>query len=305
MTAASTGAGPSGEVLVQGLASPAQSLFIDGSRSGIFTDAHGTGLGGSISVNANAVTMSNGATISANSAGAADAGSINITANNGLSMQNSSITTEVSASGTGINAGGGNIKITTSPSSSVYLQNSTISASVADGPGGGGNVSIDPQYVILQNGRILAQAADGAGGSISIIAGLFLPDSLSVVNADSGSGLNGSVSIQSPISQAGGKIQPLGKSPLLSTSLVNQRCAALAGGNFSSFTLAGRDSLPAEPSGWLSSPLALQLSEDGDDVLESSGVQKDDVPFLSLRQIAPPGFLTQEFALDGSEGCTS
>jgi filamentous hemagglutinin family protein len=305
MTAASTGAGPSGEVVVQGLASPAQSLFIDGSGSGIFTDAHGTGLGGSISVNANAVTMTNGATISANSSGAADAGNINITANHGLSMQSSSITTQVTPSNGGTNAGGGDIKITTSPSATIYLQDSTISASVGDGRGGGGNISLDPQYVILQNGRILAQAADGAGGSIGIIAGLFLPDTASVVNADSGSGLNGSVSIQSPISQAGGRIQPLGKSPLLSTSLVNQRCAALAGGNFSSFTVAGRDSLPAEPSGWLSSPLALQMPENGADSMESSQAEEDDVPLLSLRQIAPPGFLTQGFALDGSEGCTS
>ena len=67
--------------------------------------------------------------------------------------------------------------------------------------------------------------------------------------------MNGTVTIQSPNAPASGKIQPLGKTPLLATSLLNQRCAALAGGEFSSFTVAGRDSLPTEPGSWLASPL--------------------------------------------------
>ena len=68
--------------------------------------------------------------------------------------------------------------------------------------------------------------------------------------------MNGTVTIQSPNAPASGQIQPLGKSPLQATSLLNQRCAALAGGEFSSFTVAGRDSLPTEPGSWLASPLA-------------------------------------------------
>ena len=112
--------------------------------------------------------------------------------------------------------------------------------------------------MILQNSQILAQAAQGPGGNISITT-----QSLSagcqqwIVDADSGnSGLNGTVTIQSPNAPASGQIQPLGKSPLQPTSLLNQRCASLAGGEFSSFTVAGRDSLPTEPGSWLASPLA-------------------------------------------------
>ena len=70
------------------------------------------------------------------------------------------------------------------------------------------------------------------------------------------SGVNGTVTIQSPNSPASGQIQPLGNQPLEATSLLNQRCAALAGGEFSSFTVAGRDTLPTEPGSWLASPLA-------------------------------------------------
>ena len=86
--------------------------------------------------------------------------------------------------------------------------------------------------------------------------------------------------------------------------------AALAGGNISSFTVAGRDSLPAEPGGWLSSPLALATAE----LVSSTATEPETrtslreltegMPVVSLRRIAPPGFLSQSFAADGT-GCTS
>jgi filamentous hemagglutinin family protein len=342
--------GAAGTVTIQGLASPAHSVLIDGPGSGIFTDTQGTGAGGNIFVNANSVTLQNGGTLSAatsgitlsatggtitvdapntvtmnsasitaSSTGVADAGSINITSPNGFTMQNSTITTQA-----GQGAGGGNIKVTTSPAATVWLQNSTISASVADGPGGGGNISIDPQFVILQNSQILAQAAQGQGGAITITASLFLPDATSIVNADSGSGVNGTVTIQSPNAPGAGEIQPLGKTPLIATSLLNQRCASLAGGEFSSFTVAGRDSLPTEPGSWLASPLYAAGTGTGEGLsgLSSlSGVSgvvrgglaahqidqtdQTDQSLLSLRQIAPAGFLTQAFAVDWSASCQS
>ena len=86
---------------------------------------------------------------------------------------NSSVTTEAHQSS------GGTIKITTNPNGTVQLTDSTISASVNDGTGGGGSVNIDPQYVILQNSQILANAVSGPGGNISITTNLLLPDSFS------------------------------------------------------------------------------------------------------------------------------
>lgn len=336
--------GNAGAVTIQGLASPAESVLIDGTGSGIFTETQGSGAGGNIFVNANSVTLQNGGTLSAKTSGPADtsaggtievtaidtmamtsgasmsasssglgaAGNIDITATNGFTLQNSAITTQA-----GQGAGGGDIKVTTSPEATVLLENSLISASVADGPGGGGNISIDPQYVILQNSQILAQAAQGQGGAITITTNLFLPDAISIVNADSGSGLNGTVTIQSPNAPASGKIQPLGKSPLQATSLLNQRCAALAGGEFSSFTVAGRDSLPAEPGSWLASPLATLsagmglgakaegVKAEGERPVARGERREGDIQILSLRQIAPAGFLTQAFAVDWSAGCQS
>jgi filamentous hemagglutinin family protein len=317
---------------------PTGSVLIDGMHSGVFTDTQGsdaggnivieaqamtlrnggtlsartsgtaaTATGGTITVDANTVTMTDGAVITVDSAGTADAGDINITAANGFSMQNGSITTQVTSIGTG-NAGGGNIKITTSPAATVYLQGSTISASVADGSGGGGNVTIDPQFVILQNSKVLAKAAQGTGGHITIIASLFQPDAHSIVNADSGSGVHGTVTIQSPIAPASGKIQPMGNRPLQATSLLNQRCAALAGGELSSFTLAG-NSRPIEPGGWLSSPVVPVSSMSHNSAQTARGLlARLDEPngersLLSLRQIVPPGFLVQSFSENRAPAC--
>jgi filamentous hemagglutinin family protein len=274
-----------------------------------------SGTGGDITVMASgSVTMTNNGSISASSTGTGNAGNIQITAGNQFTMTNSKVTTEANQ------ASGGSVKITTVPNGRVELTNSTISASVLDGTGGGGSVNIDPQYVILQNSQILANAVFGPGGNINITTNLLLPDTASVISASSQFGQQGTISIQSPISPASGKINPIGHRPLIPTSMVSQRCAALAGGNASSFTVAGRDSVPPEPGGWLSSPLALvdglgQPSISG--LTSLSGSVGTEIPshqidqtnqtdqILSLRRIAPPGFLTQSFVVGPSSGCAS
>jgi hypothetical protein len=93
-----------------------------------------------------------------------------------------------------------------------------------------------------------ANAVFGPGGNIFITTNLLQPDATSVISASSQFGQHGTITIQQPIAPASGKIIPLSQKPLISTSMLTQRCAALAPGNFSSFIVAGRDSLPAEPS---------------------------------------------------------
>jgi large exoprotein involved in heme utilization and adhesion len=277
--------------------------LIDGANSGIFSNAVGTGAGGNILMDAGSVTLQNGAHVSSSSTGTGAAGNITINAGNLFSMTNSTVTTEANQST------GGTIKITTSPVGTVQLTDSKISASVLDGSGGGGSVNIDPQYVILDNSQIIANSVFGPGGNINITTNLLLPDSLSVISASSQFGQQGNIIIQSPISPASGKIIPLGQKPLLTTTLVGQRCAALAGGNISSFTVAGRDALPAEPSAWMSSPLALSTDQSQEGLAREArkgipiGETEDTAPLLSLRKIAPPGFLTQSFGV--STDCTS
>lgn len=258
--------------------------------------AAASGNGGNVTLSAGqSVAMTSTSSISTSSGGHGTAGNIRIDAGNQLLMTNSSVTTEATQSG------GGAIKITTNPGGTVQLTNSTISASVLNGAGGGGSVNIDPQFVILQNSQILATAVHGPGGNIFITTNLLLEDGTSVISASSQFGSNGTVTIQSPNAPVSGQIQPLGKTPLLATTLLNQRCAALAGGAFSSFTVAGRDFLPSEPGSWLTSPLYAAGMEPR---LKAEG-KRPDGQILSLRQIAPAGFLTRSFAVDRSAGCQS
>jgi len=298
ITAASTGAGKAGTVTIQGLNSPANSVLVDGAGSGIVTTTTDTGTGGNISIDANAITLQNGAHLSSSSTGPGNTGNINITAGYQFVMTNSSVSTEAHQSG------GGVINITTNPHGIVHLTDSRISASVLDGTGGGGSVNIDPQFVILQNSQIIANAVVGPGGNVNIMTNLLLLDANSVASASS------QFLIQSPIAPAGGRIFPLSQKPLIETALMSQRCAASAEGIYSSFAVAGRDSLPPEPGGWLSSPLALASAEPvGGSITEpntrTSGEPATDMPILSLRRIAPPGFLTHSFAWDISSGCRS
>jgi large exoprotein involved in heme utilization and adhesion len=339
-----------GTITVQGrtgAGSLADSVTINGAGSGLFTQSTGTRPGGDINILASgSVTMTNGASVSANSTGTGNAGNIVINAGQNFFSTNSSVTTEATAPGT--QALGGNI--TVNAANMVLLTNSQINASVQGASETiGGNIMIDPQSVILLNSQILTQATHGQGGNIFITTNLLLPDATSTISASSQFGQNGTITIQSPIAPASGKIVPLPQKPLIATSLLSQRCAALAGGNFSSFTVAGRDSLPAEPGSWLSSPLAA-LSEGsrlepkaegvaretgeghtrsaeysvlsaelgrkaGDEGLEAMTLgggerreagseSTEGLPIVSLRRIAPPGFLTQSFAVDWS-GCTS
>jgi len=271
--------------------------------TGLTTTTVGNGAGGNINLRGSTIQLSNGAAISATSSGRGDAGNITVNAGNQFTMMTSSVTTEATQ------ASGGKITITTNPNGTVQLTDSTISASVLDGTGGGGSVTIDPQFVLLENSQILANAVFGPGGNIFITTNLLEPDATSVISASSEFGQNGTITVQSPIAPAS-RIISLSQQPLIATSLLTLHCAKLAEGNFSSFTVAGRDSLPAEPGSWLNSPLALVIPElvgstaSEPETKTSLSEPVAEPPILSLRRIAPPGFLTQSFAADGS-GCTS
>ncbi|WP_455376863.1 hypothetical protein, partial [Petrachloros mirabilis] len=141
------------------------------------------------------------------------------------------------------------------------------------------------------------------------------------VNADSQFGVNGTVTIQSPYSQLGSKLSQLPQNPLVSAALVNQRCAAIAQGEVSSFIVAGRDTLPSEPGGWLTSPYAALQTGTGQRARGEGETQRDEramrdrretqeasgieVPILSLRHLTPTGFLMRHFAESETAGCRS
>ena len=80
----------------------------------------------------------------------------------------------------------------------VYLLDSQIITSVLNGLSNGGNIGIDPEFVILNNSQILANADQGSGGNITIVADSFISSQNSLINASSQFGLDGTISILSP-----------------------------------------------------------------------------------------------------------
>ena len=337
--------GRGGLISVEGFRNPNTTVTVDGSESGIFTSAQGTGsaggidmkatsvsiqnggkisaettgisssaTGGSILINAtDQVTLKNGASITASSTGPADAGNISVDAGRQLDIQDSSITTEATQ------ASGGNIDIRAIDL--IRVANGSISSSVQSGPStAGGNITIDPKTVVLQDAKILASAQQGNGGNITITTPLFLADPRSVVDASSQFGLSGSVTIQSPTSNLSETVGQLASKTSPPQVLLQNRCVALAGGEQSTFILAGHDTLPSQPGGWLSSPVAIEHWT-GDNIVEHasglmvrrveprvsspvmSQVQGTDV--LSLRRLTPSGFLVRSFADRALTGCRS
>jgi filamentous hemagglutinin family protein len=287
----------------------------DGSPVGIFSRSIGTasdaGSGGNIALTAGqSVTIKNGAAVSASSDGPGNAGTISINAGQQLNVLKGSITTQAAR------ANGGNIDIRAIDM--VRLVNSEISTSVKGAEGSGGNIFIDPNVVILQGSNVTAQAVGGAGGNITFVTPLFLMDSASVVSATSLRGPSGTVTIQSPLSNLSSTVAQLVSKTGPPQVLLQNRCIALADSGQSTFILAGRNALPAEPGGWLSSPIAMEHWM-GEATERASGLmvqrnepnnmtalppQTNAMNVLSLRRLSPPGFLVRSFAT-GSTGCPS
>ena len=320
LDSSTTTAGRGGDLVldVAGWVSISESLA-DGSPVGIFSRSIGTtpdaGSGGNISLTAGqSVTIQDGASVSASSTGPADAGNIFINAGQQLDVRDSpnAITTEAAK------ASGGNIDIRAIDR--IRFVNSSISTSVLSADGSGGNIFIDPKVVILEGSNVTAEAVGGPGGNITFVTPLFLADSVSTVSASSERGPSGTVTIQSPTANLSGAVGQLVSKASPPQVLLQNRCVALAGGEQSTFILAGRNTLPVEPGGWLSSPVSMEhwtgvSPEHASTLMVQSPSRrsktwpamitpKSEANVLSLRRLTPPGFLVRAFATP-STGCPS
>jgi large exoprotein involved in heme utilization and adhesion len=225
----------SGSLLIDGR-SP-----VDGAFSGLYVQTQGSGRGGNIAVGASRVDIVAGGRIEGKSTGAGDAGSINIVASDALRLVGGTISSEA------LNADGGNIDIRVG--NLVHLRNSEITTAVGSGAGAGGNIFIDPTFVILENSRITANAFGGPGGNIQIIATYFLNTLNSLVDASSQAGVPGTVSISAPNTNLSTQLKVLPATFFDATQLVREACSGrgVAGGGGSSLVGVGRGGLAASP----------------------------------------------------------
>jgi filamentous hemagglutinin family protein len=215
----------------------------------ITSQTYTSGNGGNIDLTVDRMNLFNGGTVSAESSGPGYAGNIGIKVTNTLLLKDSSITTEAKYTD------GGNIQV--DAGYKVSLVDSKITASVGGGPDTvGGNITIDPEYVILNDSQIIANAYEGKGGNIRIIADVFLASPDSIVDASSALGINGTVDIRAPITNISGTLAPMQGNFLSTEMLLRDRCIArIRGEKYSSFVVRGRDGLPIRPGSVLPSPI--------------------------------------------------
>jgi filamentous hemagglutinin family protein len=242
------GKGPGGRITI----AAEDVVSIAGQNSGLFSETNGPGRGGDLTLEARDLRLTDGATISATSAGTGEAGTLRLTARDTFESTRSTVTTAATQ------ASGGNIALRAG--SRVQLRDSTLTTSVRGGPQTvGGDLTIGAPFVIAEGSRVIAQAIEGMGGRIDLTADVFLADPASVVSASSDLGIQGTVDIRAPVTSLSGTLAPLPQAFVNVAALLPARCAArLSGGTTSSLVLGGREGLPLEPGGLLPSPLALE-----------------------------------------------
>jgi hypothetical protein len=219
-------------------------LLLDGAQ--ITAETRGAERGGDIGIVAHGgVRLSGGSQITAQSQSTGDAGVIDIDAGPQLEVIGSRITTESKASS------GGQVIIRADEL--VYLLHGEIFTKVEQGEEGtGGDILIDPQFVVLNEGRIVADA--GEAGKITIAGTLFvstpffasppfsdlvpfaiplgpddeIPDRGSVISATSRarSNLNGAINANTPETQLVMELAALPESYLDASALLASACDA-------------------------------------------------------------------------------
>jgi len=213
----------------------AKTLLLSDTAS-ISARSSGTGNGGSVTINAPTVNITsngpNGAgALSAVSSAKGNAGDVRLSADR-LQLRGGAIKT---ASKT---ADGGNIDLRVTDA--INADRSEVSTAVGRGQGAGGNINIDPRFVILRNSRILANAYGGPGGNIHVVAENFIADSTTVIDASSAQSVDGTVRIEAPQTNVNGAVALPSAAFLDLAQLLGRACAARRAGAGGSLALTHR-----------------------------------------------------------------
>jgi large exoprotein involved in heme utilization and adhesion len=162
-----------------------------------------------------------------------------------------------------IRSDGGNIAIRAGNAVEMFASSITAEVGIEAGAEAtGGNISIDPTWVLLENGSVIsANAHAGNGGNVSIrTQGLFVsPDSR--ISASSALGIDGTVEVDAPETNLTGELAQLSQSYLDAASLIGDRCGA-AGRAQGSFALRDGVVIPLPPDAALASPLLHPLGNE-------------------------------------------
>jgi large exoprotein involved in heme utilization and adhesion len=190
-----------------------------------------TGAAGVVTIRAQSIVLRDRGAVATGSDGAGPGGSLSITATDTLRLDNASVEARTAL------ARGGDV--TLAVGRLFDLRNSTVTTSVADGTGSGGNILADAPLMVLNDSRIEANALRGSGGNITIRAGQLLRTPDSVIQASSELGLSGTIAIAAPDTDVSSSLVVLPGTFLDAGSQLPEACAARGDRPASSLTRGG------------------------------------------------------------------
>jgi len=224
-------------------------LALGGSGTQISASADGSASAsaGSVTVNTGSISIQNGAKVSSTTAGTGKGGDVNVTALGDVSLQGTGPQFTASSSGSGAagsvtlsarrvmlrngaaistdgqTADGGRITITAQDM--VYLQRSAITTSVRAEKGNGGDIRIDPRFVVLDDSLIRANAIGGNGGHVQIIANEIVKSAESAITATSQTGVAGEIVIAGPQVDLNSTLVVLASTLRSAAAVLQESCA--------------------------------------------------------------------------------
>src|SRR5207253_11512256 len=119
----------------------------------------------------------------------------------------------------------------------VYLLHSRLTAQAdqtGSGFGNGGNITIDPSFLILNDSALISKSSFGNGGNITIQSDYFF-QSASLIDATAPFGLPGTVTVTAPEVDLSGVLVALAGNFLDAGSQLRPDCGVRLTGNISSF----------------------------------------------------------------------
>lgn len=227
--ASSANSGAGGSVVVE-----ATQLSLDRASS-IAASATGLGFAGSVTLLVqDPLLLSGGSSVRTTSA-LSDAGTVSVNSATAIIMEDSAITVQAALG----NAG----SIALVAQHMLSMQNSQL---VAEAGMNGGNISVDPDFIILDHSRISANAVM-TGGNILLSARNFLPSETPVTATGSTAG---TVQISAPQLDLSGALAALNAQLTDASIRFQERCAMRLGGEVSTYLVLGRggvEDFPGNP----------------------------------------------------------
>jgi large exoprotein involved in heme utilization and adhesion len=219
------------------------SLNLSGKGSGVFanTDVNSTGKGGSIFIDPSIVTIADGAAISVDSQGSGTGGSITLQTD-ALRLNTGTISASTASND------GGNVDL--SVRDLLLANNNSNISATAGGRGNGGNLEINAGFLVLNNNSdIAANAFQGQGGNIQIATQGLFQSRDSTITASSQLGINGTVQLNITDLDPSRGLFSLPETVVDASRLVAQKCDAAVGkqSQQSEFVVTGRGGLQPSP----------------------------------------------------------